>query len=332
MRQFVRPFALSGLLVAGSVLPHVAAAPPPSLFPPASTFVLSADRVGGPTTVTTLSPADLHGPARPLTRTEYDLPHLNQSYRVNVFRSSSDATTSLQWQMVHLSSPYRFMQDDSPGMRLYYSPGPTGATISASVYRNIEFVMVVGGGNPPATEERVVIGSNNALRALAEDFASHTRSRASSQAVAPSQQRRHDAAAWANTVWTLGSDGAVSSCWQDFITLRNDLHDIASGYGAPNASHDADAAANACDAAKASLDNVIIPSSIAHDGDVRRVMQDAKSFATHAESYALAVTDVIDTTAGQNEVQGAIHDANVAHGAIQQVIELIVKIKSRYGA
>lgn len=121
------------------------------IFPPASFFVLPASVAGGSTALTALRPQDLGSPTKPLTRVQYDIAATRLSYRVEVFASTLDATTSFAWQMAHPPADIGWLPAPAslPGARLYTVGG---YVVAAVLYRNVEFAvsMLAGSGSAAA--------------------------------------------------------------------------------------------------------------------------------------------------------------------------------------
>lgn len=163
-----------------------APAPPPTapIFPPASFFVLPASLVGGSMVISALRPQDLGSPTKPLTRIAYGIAATGLSYRVEIFASALDATTSFAWQMMHppedlvwLSAP-----PSPPGLRLY---AVAGYVVAAVTYRNVEFVVSVPMHGGSASGAATVLTIARALVARSGGFSGSGISRGGDSTAAP---------------------------------------------------------------------------------------------------------------------------------------------------
>ena len=154
----VSPAAISAPVVDQPLATPLASPPDAPIFPPTSFFVLPASVAGGSTAVTALRPQDLGSPTKPLTRVQYDIAATRLSYKVEVFASTLDATTSFAWQMAHPPADIGWLPAAAspPGTRLY-SVG--SYVVAAVLYRNVEFVvsMPTGGGRAAAETATVAL-------------------------------------------------------------------------------------------------------------------------------------------------------------------------------
>jgi hypothetical protein len=116
-----------------------------------------------------LRPQDLGSATKPLSRVAYAIGTSGRGYRVEVFASVLDATTSFTWQMIHPSANLVWLSAPAslPGLRLYTVGG---YAVAAVLYRNVEFVVSVPIQGAGAASVAATLALTQAVVALSSGF------------------------------------------------------------------------------------------------------------------------------------------------------------------